>query len=195
MNALLKQRQALDRLTRAVAVLGFTGLVIIGLMTMVDAVSRHFLLPRIPGFGDFGEVFYALVIASCFPAGLLHDRNVAVTFLGDGFGGRVKAALNFLAALLTLVVFALIGYQIVLMTMDYQQSGRVTSTILMPIAPWWWITTAILLTCLPVQAWVAAARFYELVTLTVIVDERPLADTDELIDQDAPAPPPRDGPA
>ncbi len=181
MNRLLKQRQALDRLTRWVAIIGFTGLVVIGLMTMVDAVSRHLLLPRIPGFSDFGEVFFALVIASCFPAGLLHNQNVAVTFLGDALGARPRAVLNFLAALITLVVFALIAYQIVLMTIDYQQTGRVTSTVLMPTAPWWWVTSAILVTCLPVQLWVVVARFYELVSLQLIVDEAPLASTDDLI--------------
>jgi TRAP-type mannitol/chloroaromatic compound transport system permease small subunit len=181
MNSLLKQRQALDRLTRWVATVGFTGLVAIGLMTMVDAVSRHLMLPRLPGFGDFGEVFFALVIASCFPAGLLHNQNVAVTFLGDALGARGRALLNFLAAFVTLVVFVLIAYQIVLMTLDYQMSGRVTSTILMPIAPWWWITTAIFITCLPVQLWIVVARFYELVSLNLIVDEGPLASTDQLI--------------
>lgn len=197
MNHLLKQRRALDSLTRWVAVIGFTGLVVIGLMTMVDAVSRHLLLPRIPGFGDFGDVFFALVIASCFPAGLLHNQNVAVTFLGDALGARARALLNFLAALITLVVFALIAYQIVLMTIDYQETGRVTATILMPIAPWWWVTAAILATCLPVQLWVVVARFYELVTLQLIVDEAPLASTDDLIAEQltgAPGSPPQSAP-
>ena len=181
MNLLLKQRRVLDRLTRWVAVIGFTGLVMIGLMTMVDAVARHLMLPRIPGFSDFGEVFFALVIASCFPAGLLHNQNVAVTFLGDALRARARAVLNFAAAVITLVVFALIAYQIVLMTIDYQASGRVTSTILMPTAPWWWVTTALLITCVPVQIWVVVARAYEVATLEHIVDEAPLASTDELI--------------
>ena len=71
-DSLDRQRDRLDGLTRRVAAIGFTGLVAMAVLTMFDASMRYLGLPRIPGFSDFGEVIYAVVIASCFPAGLLH---------------------------------------------------------------------------------------------------------------------------
>ena len=179
--SLLRQRAVLDRLTRAVAVVGFTGLVAIGALIMYDALARHFILPRVPGLGDFGEVVYAVVIISCFPAGLLHSQNVQVTILGDALG--LRRWLDAFASLVTLAVFAAFAFQFLLLTLDMQTSGRVTSTVLMPVAPWWWIAAAVFVVTLPVQLWVVAARFAEAVTGADVVEERPLATTDDALEE------------
>jgi TRAP-type C4-dicarboxylate transport system permease small subunit len=152
----------LGRLTHRVVVIGFSGLVVIGLLTMLDAVLRHLNLPRIPGFGDLGEVVFAIVIASCFPAGLRNDQNIRITLLGDRLAPRAKPWLEVLQSVLTLVVFAAIAVQFVLMTWDLQINHRVTSTIEMPIAPWWWIATAVMAISVPVQAGVVVARWRDL---------------------------------
>jgi TRAP-type C4-dicarboxylate transport system permease small subunit len=152
----------LGKLTHRVVVIGFTGLVLIGLLTMLDAVLRHLNLPRIPGFGDLGEVVFAIVIASCFPAGLRNDQNIRITLLGDRLAPGLKPWLEVLQATLTLVVFAAIAVQFVLMTWDLQVGHRVTSTIEMPVAPWWWIATIVMGISVPVQAGVVVQRWLDL---------------------------------
>ena len=152
----------LGRLTHRVVVIGFSGLVLIGLLTMLDAVLRHLNLARIPGFGDLGEVVFAIVIASCFPAGLRNDQNIRITLLGDRVAPGLKPWLEVMQAALTLIVFAAIAAQFVLMTWDLQVHHRVTSTIEMPVAPWWWIATAIIAISVPVQAGVLLARWRDL---------------------------------
>ena len=149
----------LASLTRRIAVIGFGGLVVVAVLTLFDASLRHLGLPRIPGFGDTGEVVFAIVIASCFPAGLLREQNIRITLLGDRVLPRWGPWFELFAALLTLIVFTSIAVQFVLMTWDLQAAHRVTSTIRMPIAPWWWISTLIMLTTIPVQAWVVARRW------------------------------------
>ena len=146
---------ALQILTRRIAIIGFSGLVVVAVLTLFDATFRHLGLPRIPGFGDTGEVVYAIVIASCFPAGLLRGQNIRITLLGDRFFPRAQPWFEVFAGLLTLLVFAAIAAQFVLMTWDLQSAQRVTSTVRMPIAPWWWLSTLIMLTTIPVQAWVS----------------------------------------
>ena len=154
----------LGKLTHRVVVIGFTGLVVIGLFTMLDAVLRHLNLPRIPGFGDVGEVVFAIVIASCFPAGLRNDQNIRITLVGDRLAPGLKPWLEVLQATLTLVVFAAIAVQFVLMTWDLQAAHRVTTTIEMAVAPWWWVTTTIMAISVPVQVGVVVARWRDLLS-------------------------------
>ena len=180
MNDTPTARSRLDSATRFVALAGFSGLVVIGALTMLDGLARQFGLPRLPGFGDITQMFFAIIIASCFPAGLLHNQNIAVTFLGKALGPRANAWLEVFAALVTLAVFALLAYQFFLMSIDYQETGRVTPTILIPVAPWWWVATAVIALCLPVQIWMVWARIQEAATGKTLIDDH-IASTDELI--------------
>ena len=177
-------KSLLDRVTRWVAVMGFTALVLIGVLTMTDAILRHLNLPRIPGFGDVGEVAFAIVVACCFPAVLMHNQNISITFLGAALGKRANAILNAFAAIITFGVFALIAWQFFEMTAELQANGRVTSTIEMPVAPWWWITTFVFVLTVPVQAWVTLVRIIEAATGKEILDDGPLAETDAAIEAD-----------
>ncbi len=144
----------LDRLTQTVAIVGFLGLVVMALLIFYDGAARYLGAPRISGFSDYGEVVFPIVIASCFPAGLLRQTNVTVRVLGKLGGQRLNAVLETFAALVTLVFFAILAWQFVNLTIQYGAGGRTSRTIDIPLAPWWWITTAIMAICVPVQAFV-----------------------------------------
>jgi TRAP-type C4-dicarboxylate transport system permease small subunit len=145
----------LDRVTRTIAMIGFCGLVVMALLIFYDGAARSLDAPRISGFSDYGEVIFPLVIASCFPAGLLRQTNVTVRVLGSIGGHRMNAALELFAALVTLAFFTVLVWQFVVLTGNYGGGGRTTRTIGIPLAPWWWGTTAIMALCIPVQAFVA----------------------------------------
>ena len=147
----------LDTITQSVAIIAFGGLVVMALMIFYDGSARYLNLPRISGFSDYGEIVYPIVIAACFPAGLLRQNNVTVRFLGKMGGPRFNACLEAFAALVTLAFFTVLAWQLVLLTQKYGEGGRTTRTIGIALAPWWWITTAIMLMCVPVQAYVAWA--------------------------------------
>ncbi|MEQ9812794.1 MAG: TRAP transporter small permease subunit [Azospirillaceae bacterium] len=159
---LLDSRGFLDRMTRWVAIVGFCALVAVSVLTMVDGTSRYIGLPRITGFTDMGQVFFAVIIACCFPIGLLRNQNVTITFVGKALGRRGNAVLNFFGALITFAFFVFVAYQFFVYTIDVTETGRTTRTILMPVAPWWWVTSAIILTTVPVQLWVLLARLAEI---------------------------------
>lgn len=145
----------LDTITQSVAIIAFGGLVIMAVLIFYDGAARTLNVPRISGFSDYGEIVYPIVIAACFPAGLLRQNNVAVRFLGKLGGPRINACLEAFAAIITLAFFAVLAWQLVLLTLKYGEGGRTTRTIGIALAPWWWITSAIMLTCVPVQAYVA----------------------------------------
>jgi len=149
--------ERLDRLTQSVAVIGFCGLVIIALLTFYDGTARYLGLSRLSGFTDYSELVYPLVIASCFPAVLLRRTNITIRLLGKATNARLNAWLEAFAALVTLGFFSIIAWQFIDMTFGFAQAGRTTATIEIPIATWWWIATAIMVLCVPVQLYVFAA--------------------------------------
>ncbi|NQU70999.1 MAG: TRAP transporter small permease [Rhodospirillales bacterium] len=158
MSTLDQQERQIDLWTRWIATIGFTGLAILAALTMFDSMMRWFFLPRIPGFSDVGEVIFAIVIATCFPAGLLRSNNITIKFLGAGLGPAAHRWLDAFGSLMTLAFFSMLAWQFVLITADYQVNARVTETIELPIAPWWWVTTTIMLLCVPIQVWVLIDR-------------------------------------
>ena len=145
---------SLDQFTRTVAIIGFCGLVVMALLITWDGAARYLDLPRITGFSDYGEVVYPLVIASCFPAGLLRQTNVTVRVFGAIGGPRLNAALELFGAVVTLAFFAILVWQFVLLAGQYGDGGRTTRTIGLPLAPWFWGCVAIMALCVPVQVYV-----------------------------------------
>jgi len=145
---------------KLVACIGFTGLVAVALLTMVDGLGRWLALPRIPGFNDYAQISYAIVISSCFPSLLLKDQNVTIRFLGRAFQGRTNYWLEVFGNLLTLFFFSILVWQFYLLTIDLQVNNRTSPTIEFPIAPWWWIISFIMTITVPVQVIVFLDSIY-----------------------------------
>lgn len=154
------QSRRLSGYLRLVACIGFTGLVLVALLTMVDGVGRWLTLPRIPGFGDIAQISYAIVIASCFPSLLLRDQNVVIRFLGQAVKGRTNYCLEVFGNILTLAFFAILVWQFYFLTLDLQVNNRTSPTLEFPIAIWWWIISIIMTITVPVQLLVVIDSIY-----------------------------------
>ncbi len=148
---------------RLVACIGFAGLVLVALLTMVDGIGRWLTLPRIPGFGDIAQISYAIVIASCFPSLLIRDQNVVIRFLGKAVKGRTNYALEVFGNILTLAFFAILVWQFYFLTIDLQVNNRTSPTLEFPIAIWWWIISIIMTITVPVQVLVVFDSIYSAV--------------------------------
>jgi TRAP-type C4-dicarboxylate transport system permease small subunit len=166
---LLGSRRLFQTVAEALALFGFASLVLICMITLYDGLARYLWLPRIPGFRDFGEVIFAVLIASCFPIGLLRNQNIAVTFLGTALGPRVTALLNLFAALAVLVGFCIIVYGLWLRTGNL--GVRMSRTGFFRLEPWAWVATGVMVVALVVQVWVVLARLAEAVSGVRLVDD------------------------
>jgi hypothetical protein len=60
--------------------------------------------------------------------------------------------------LITLIFYGLLGWQVFVYANELTADGRVTEIIKIPMAPWWWATSALLGLCTVVQAVVLVAR-------------------------------------
>ena len=147
----------LDKAVETTAVIGFTGLVIIAFMTMLDVTLRYAGFPRIPGLHDIEEIAFAVVIASCFPAGLKKGNAVTVRILGKLLGQKSHAWLDVIGALFILLFFMLVAWQFVAFSFDYAANGRTTSTLEWPVAPVWALASLLMIACVGVQSLVVGA--------------------------------------
>ena len=160
---------ALDRLnhrataaTQRIALVGFTGLVLIALLTFYDGAARYLDLPRVSGFSDVGELLFPIIIASCFPALLIRQKNLTIRVLGRVAGDGTARWADLAAAVAVLIFFTLVALQFVQMTLDFHAAGRTTATIEIPTALFWMIATSILWLCVPIQLLVVLSRLRDL---------------------------------
>ena len=161
--------KGLDRLivraaeaTHRIALVGFTGLVAIALLTFYDGAARYLDLPRVSGYADVGELLFPIIIASCFPALLIQQKNLTIRVLDQVTGDATARRADLAAAAAVLVFFTLLGLQFVQMTLDFHAAGRTTATIEIPTAVFWMIATSILWLCVPIQLLVVLSRLRDL---------------------------------
>ena len=145
----------LERWARRLAILGFCALGLVALLTTWDGVARYLGWPRLSGYADILSIAFAIVVATCFPLGLLTRTNITVRLLGKATGRRGDAFLEAVGASVSLLFFAILFWRFVVFAGELGAAGRTTSTIELPLAPWWWLITAIIAVTLPVQLWVS----------------------------------------
>ena len=148
--------------TKRIALVGFTGLVLIALLTFYDGAARYLDLPRVSGYADVGELLFPIIIASCFPALLIQQKNLTIRVLGRVAGDDTARWADLAAAVAVLIFFTLLSLQFVQMTLDFHAAGRTTATIEIPTAVFWMIATSILWLCVPIQLLVVLSRLRDL---------------------------------
>ena len=162
MTALDRLNQQATIATKRIALAGFTGLVVIALLTFYDGAARYLDLPRVSGYADVGELLFPITIASCFPALLIQQKNLTIRVLDRMAGNATARWADLAAAAAALVFFTLLGLQFVQMTLDFHAARRTTATIEIPTALFWMIATSILWLCVPIQLLVVLSRLRDL---------------------------------
>ena len=158
LERLVRPYGALDRATRWVAFIGLVGLVVVSMVIVLDIVLRGVFNHPIEGLEEMTKFVFAVVIACCFPAGLIQGQNVAIRFLGSGLGAKATNWLEVLGAACTLVFFVFLSWRLVIFTAAEAADAHYTQTLQLPTAPFWVVITAILCTSVPVQIAVLAVR-------------------------------------
>ena len=153
-----------DRFTRWVAFLGFIGLLAVALGTMGDVLLRWLFNAPIEGFEEVSELTFAIIIAACFPAGLIQGHNITIRLLGKALGKRADQWLEAFGAALTLTFFVIVVWQIFVFALDETLNNRFTQTLEMVTGPWWWLVSAVILICVPVQILVTLVAVMRAVT-------------------------------
>ena len=138
------------RVSRAIALIGLAGLLLLASATVLDVFMRWLFNRPIVGLNDTYSLFTALVIASCFPLTIFNNGNITIRFIGNIIGPKTKAVLDCFGSLVTLVIFALMAWQLWLFTDQLARDGENTWVLNWPVSPWWRVVTIIILICVPV---------------------------------------------
>lgn len=145
-------------ISRGAAIIGVAFLLMIAGLSVVDIVTREVTGYPIRGAGDLAALLTIIIIASCFPAGLLERRQIKVTFLGTTLPRGANRALEVFGALMTGLMFLAIAYHVTLHAQRMTASHQFTMVLNWPIAPWWWIASACFWICVPAQLFVTVAE-------------------------------------
>lgn len=149
---ILRLEERIGRWTRAMAVAGFIGLIVVALATTVDVLLRWLANAPIKGLNDINGLVIAIVIASCLPLAVAERQNISIRFLGDALGAAPSRWLEALGSAALLAFVALVGWQLVLYTAGLAESGRTTWHLRIAVTPCWSVATAVVLLCIPAQA-------------------------------------------
>jgi TRAP-type C4-dicarboxylate transport system permease small subunit len=149
--------------SQSLALLGFTGLLGLALMTSLDVFLRWLLGIPIQGVNDVSSVVMAVVVAACIPANLAMKQNISVEVLGSIGGGRFHRALDAFASSVTLAFIILIAWQFVPYTMNLRANGERTWVLGWPIWPWWFAVSAMMIFAAIIQLTVFVADLFRFV--------------------------------
>jgi tripartite ATP-independent transporter DctM subunit len=130
-------------ISRGIALMAVGGMLLLSILTIIDVSLRAAVNAPIPGFYELSELVMAIVIACCFPAVLATRSSLTVDFLSEKLSLRVRALLEAIGALLLLVFVLLLTWRFVLYTQGLESRNAETATLLLPVAPFWWVVTAI----------------------------------------------------
>lgn len=126
------------RLSHALALLGFSGLLLLSLMVAADIVLRSVADYPLQGVNDVAAVVMAVVIAACIPQSLRLKQSIAVDVLGTWLGGRAELALRAFASAAVLLFFTLTALQFFPYAAALTESGEQTWVLKWPVGPWWY---------------------------------------------------------
>ncbi len=126
-------------LTRRIAFGGVLAMLIIAMVTIADVMLRTIANAPIVAMNEITEVFFAVAIAACFPAGLTQRIHVTVDLLATRYGPRLTAWLKVVGALLLLWLFALITWRLGDIAANLTETSETTIILQIPTWPFIWL--------------------------------------------------------
>ena len=137
--------------SNVIAMLGVVALLVVAGSTLLDVLLRWVANSPIKGLNDINALAVPVVIAACFPLVVARRHNISIRLLGEAISPSVCRWLDVFGAALLLIFVALVGWQLVVYTLDLARSNRTTWQLLVPVTPTWTVATAIVLLCIPIQ--------------------------------------------
>ena len=151
------------RWTRVLALVGLLGLLAQSIVTVVDILLRALFSAPLHGLSDIYELVVIFMVAASFPASLAGRHQITIRFLGKALPWRAREALELFGHVLALLVFAAMGWQLILHTISLFETGQTTWLLGIPMGPSWAVATALIVVCTPVQAVVVLIQLVRLV--------------------------------
>lgn len=172
LGATFDTRRMLGPASTGVALIGAVAMLVVAAAIVLDVLMRWLFNSPILGVDDLSQYNLSVIVSSFFPVCLVGGHFVTVRFLGKAVGPKNALWLELFGNVATLFVFLLFAWQFFRFTLyDVTLTGLATVVLEVPQAPWWWVVTALIWLCVPVQLLVVA----EFARRAVRGEPRPLA--------------------
>ena len=148
----------LARSTRVTAALGAFLLLLVAGLAVVDIVAREVTGRPVRGAYDVTKLMTIVIVAACFPAGLLERRQIKVTLIRAIIGPRFDRVLRIVAALATGFMFLCIAWFLTKHAIKVTARSEYSMVLNLPIGPWWWAAALLFWACIPAQLFVIVAE-------------------------------------
>ena len=127
----------------ALAGVAGVGLMVMMLVTSADVVLRIFRV-SLTGAYDIVQIAGAITIAAALPYTTAIKGHVAIEYFFHKLGPKGRLAIDSLMRLISLALFAVLGWQSVQYGNSMKHSGEVSLTLQLPI---FWVPYVIALSC------------------------------------------------
>jgi TRAP-type C4-dicarboxylate transport system permease small subunit len=117
-----------------VCLIGGLALIVMLLLTVMDVILREFRRPIVGTYELVGFVA-AVVLGFSIPYTTSVKSHVIVDFLTMKLPGKAQNLLLVITRCFGMLLFILMGYNLLLMGMDYYRSGEVSPTLRAPFYP------------------------------------------------------------
>jgi len=124
----------LQRVSKILSTIGGVALTFMMCLTVADVLLRAWGRP-ILGTYELVSLTLAIVIGFTIPKVSLDRGHVYMEIVLDKLSKRDRAIMNTFTRLLGLILFAIIGYNLLLIGREFQASGEVSSTLKLPFFP------------------------------------------------------------
>jgi len=124
----------LQRVGKILNYIGGAALTFMMFLTVADVLLRAGGHP-ILGTYELVSLTLAIVIGFTIPKVSLDRGHVYMEILLEKLSKRDKAIMNTFTRILGIVLFAIIGYNLMLISKEFQASGEVSSTLKLPFFP------------------------------------------------------------
>jgi len=139
-------------LTQRIAFVGVIGMVIIGILTVIDVVVlRSMFKAPIPGSNEFLVTIFAVAIAAVLPSGFAQHAVLDIDLLANRFGERLTAWLRAVGSAIFTATLVLIAWRTGVRTYEAHVRGMETVILQWPMWPFLWAITIFFAMCAPVQ--------------------------------------------
>ncbi len=141
----------MQRVTLLVALIGLIGLLFLAAITVAEVMIRWLFNYGVAGVADVSSLVISVSLASGFGLVCARNRHISVRFLGEALGSRACSVLDAFGALITLVVFSVVTWQMGRYALELVALKETTWVLLWPKAPWFMVVTLLLALTIPSQ--------------------------------------------
>lgn len=152
---LMRLERAAFLAARALAAAGLLLLLAFAAARLADGLMRWLLGTQITAVRDLDGLVAAVSVACCFPIALLEQSNITIRFVETFWSAKASQGFDALATVLTTIIMTLIAWEFFVYSGQEAASGDTTWMLGIPVAPFWYLITAIFSCAAAVQAVVA----------------------------------------